>query len=381
MVNDALGHALGDKLLIQVARRLENSLRRADVICRPGGDEFVVMLTDLETSQDTGKIVQKIQENLEKPFSLDGHTVRMSASMGISLFPEDGSDLDTLFRNADTAMYAAKERGRNNFLFFQSEMDQRIRNRLNLENSLREALDEQDFFLHYQPQVDIASGRIIGAEALLRFRHPVQGLISPDRLIPIAEDSGLIVPMGEWILEEACRQLSLWQDKGLVELTMAVNLSAVQVFQENFATRAKDILETHKINPKHLYFELTESIFMEEDDRVRQTLLALKKLGVGISLDDFGTGYSSLSYLKRYAVDEIKIDRTFIQDVISDPGDAAIVKATIQMAHSLGLTTVAEGVETFEQLAFLSKQQCDRYQGYLCSQPMAPEEFFALVQT
>jgi diguanylate cyclase (GGDEF)-like protein/PAS domain S-box-containing protein len=380
MVNDALGHALGDKLLIQVARRLENSLRRADVICRPGGDEFVVMLTDLETSQDAGKIVQKIQENLEKPFSLDGHTVRMSASMGISLFPEDGSDLDTLFRNADTAMYAAKERGRNNFMFFQSEMDHRIRNRLNLENSLREALEEQDFFLHYQPQVDIASGRIIGAEALLRFRHPVQGLISPDRLIPIAEDSGLIVPMGEWILEEACRQLNLWQAKGLVDLTMAVNLSAVQIFQENFASRAKEILDAHNINPKHLYFELTESIFMEEDDRVRQTLFALKKLGVGISLDDFGTGYSSLSYLKRYAVDEIKIDRTFVQDVCSDPGDAAIVQATIQMAHSLGLTTVAEGVETFEQLAFLSSQQCDRYQGYLCSQPMAPDEFLALVQ-
>jgi diguanylate cyclase (GGDEF)-like protein/PAS domain S-box-containing protein len=379
-VNDSLGHALGDKLLIQVARRLENSLRRADVICRPGGDEFVVMLTDLETTQDTGKIVQKIQENLEKPFSLDGHTVRMSASMGISLFPEDGSDLDTLFRNADTAMYAAKERGRNNFMFFQSEMDHRIRNRLNLENSLREALEEKDFFLHYQPQVDIASGRVIGAEALLRFRHPVQGLISPDSLIPIAEDSGLIVPMGEWILDEACRQLRQWQDEGLVELTMAVNLSAVQVFQENFAARAKDILDAHTINPKHLYFELTESIFMEEDDRVKQTLRALKKLGVGISLDDFGTGYSSLSYLKRYAVDEIKIDRTFIQDVCSDPGDAAIVQATIQMAHSLGLTTVAEGVETFEQLAFLSKQQCDRYQGYLCSQPMAPEEFLALVQ-
>ncbi len=379
-VNDALGHSMGDKLLIQVARRLENILRRADVICRPGGDEFLVMLTDIEKSCDVGRIVQKIQDNLGKPFSVNGHTLCMSASMGISLFPEDGSDLDTLFRNADTAMYAAKERGRNNFMFFLSDMDQRIRDRLSLENGLRVALENQDFFLHYQPQVELFSGRIIGAEALLRFRHPGLGLIPPDKLIPIAEDSGLIVPIGEWILEEACRQLNHWKEQGLNDLSMAVNLSAVQVFQENFANRAKDILQVHDIDPGQLNFELTESIFMAEGDRVRQTLLALKKLGVGISLDDFGTGYSSLSYLKRYSVDEIKIDRTFVQDVCNDPGDAAIVLATIQMARSLGLKTVAEGVETVEQLEFLKNQQCDRYQGYLCSRPLPPEDFLSLVQ-
>ncbi len=378
-VNDALGHTMGDKLLVQVARRMEDCLRRADLICRPGGDEFLVLL-ELENVHDAGKISRKILQKLEEPYSLDGHTVRISACMGVSLFPDDGMDLDTLFRNADTAMYAAKDRGRNNFMFFRNEMDHKIRNRLELENSLRVALEERTFFLHYQPQVEIDSGRIIGAEALLRFRHPVQGLISPDKIIPIAEDSGLIVPMGEWILEEACRQMKHWQENGLGDLTMAVNLSPVQVFQENFVGRTKDIMDAHGIYPGRLIFELTESIFMAEDDRVRQTLLALKKLGLGISLDDFGTGYSSLNYLKRYAVDEIKIDRSFVKDVCSDPSDAAIVQATIQMAHSLGLKTVAEGVETAGQLTFLRYQQCDSYQGYLCSRPLAPGEFVALVQ-
>jgi diguanylate cyclase (GGDEF)-like protein/PAS domain S-box-containing protein len=379
-VNDALGHSLGDKLLIQAARRLEDSLRPTDVICRPGGDEFLLLLSGLENPQDSGKVARKILQNLARPFSLEGHTVRMSASMGITIFPEDGLELDTLFRNADTAMYAAKEKGRNRFMFFRGEMDQRIRDRLDLENTLRTALEERTFFLHYQPQVAIGSGRIIGAEALLRYRHPERGLIPPDKLIPVAEDSGLIVPIGEWILDEACRQLHLWREKGLTDLTMAINLSPVQIFQEDFAIRAKAIFERHRIPPGRLNLELTESIFMAEDERVRQTLLDLKKLGLGISLDDFGTGYSSLSYLKRYAVDEIKIDRAFIQDVCSDPGDAAIVRATIQMAHSLGLNTVAEGVETAEQLEFLRQQQCDLYQGYLCSRPLPADEFYSFAR-
>lgn len=381
MVNDSLGHTLGDKLLIQVARRLEDSLRRVDVICRPGGDEFLVLLSDLEKAETAGTLARKILKNLERPFSLEGHTVRMSASMGISIFPEDGRDLDSLFRNADTAMYAAKEKGRNHFMLFRAEMDQKIRNRLELETSLRVALDEKTLFLHYQPQVEIVSGQVVGVEALLRFRHPDRGLVPPDSLIPIAEDSGLIVPLGEWILEEACRQLALWKRDGLGGLSMAVNLSAVQVFQENFASRTEAILRAFDIHPGSLNLELTESIFMEEDERVRRTLLALKQLGVRISLDDFGTGYSSLSYLKRYAVDEIKIDRTFVQDLCGDSGDAAIVRATIQMAHSLGLRAVAEGVETAEQLVFLQNQGCDLYQGYLCSCPLHADDFWTLMQS
>lgn len=380
-VNDALGHSLGDNLLVQVARRLEETVRGADIVCRPGGDEFLILLTDLEEPQDVGKIAQKILQKLEIPFSLEGHTVRMSASMGIGIFPEDGQDLDTLFRNADTAMYAAKEKGRNNFMFFRGEMDRRIRDRLSLENTLRSAFEKKEFFLYYQPQVETESGRITGAEALLRYRHPVEGMIPPDRIIPIAEDSGLIVGIGEWILEEACRRIQDWQMKGLKGLTMAVNLSPVQIFQENFADRARTIMEAHRISPTFLNLELTENIFMEEDQRVRKTLMALKKLGVKISLDDFGTGYSSLSYLKRYAVDEIKIDRTFVKDLCNDPGDAAIVVATIQMAHSLGLQVVAEGVETADQLTFLQNRGCDKYQGYLCSPPLPADDFLSFVES
>lgn len=377
-VNDALGHSIGDKLLVQVARRLEKNLRRADVVCRPGGDEFLLLLTDLENPKNCGKVILKILKNLEEPYSLDGHTLRITASMGVSIFPEDGVDLDTLFRNADAAMYSAKDKGRNNFMFFRSQMNQRVLDRLDLENSIRIALEEKNFFLHYQPQVDIQSGQITGAEALLRYSHPERGLIPPDQLIPVAEDSGLIVGIGEWVIDEACRQLNLWDEKGLTALTMAINLSPVQIFQENFAERAKSILDGHRIAPGRLTFELTESIFMKEDDRVRNTLFELKKLGVSISLDDFGTGYSSLSYLKRYAVDELKIDRAFVKDVCSDLGDAAIVRATIQMAHSLGLTTVAEGVEAPAQLEFLRNQLCDSYQGYWCSPPLGAEEFLAL---
>jgi EAL domain-containing protein (putative c-di-GMP-specific phosphodiesterase class I) len=307
--------------------------------------------------------------------------VRLSASMGITIFPEDGVDLDTLHRNADTAMYAAKEKGRNNFMFFRNEMNQKIRDRLDLENILRTALEEQSFFLHYQPQVDIGSGRIIGAEALLRYRHPERGLIPPQQLISIAEESGLIVPLGNWIMEEACRQLGLWREQGLTDLTMAINLSPVQIFQEDFLSRTQSLLKTYRIQPGQVHFELTEGIFLQDDDRVRQTLLALKKQGVGLSLDDFGTGYSSLSYLKRYQVDAIKIDRSFVQDMCSNPSDAAIVSATIQMAHSLGLSTVAEGVETAEQLQFLQSRQCESYQGYFCSRPLGAAEFFALMHT
>lgn len=379
-VNDALGHALGDMLLVQVARRLEECLRRADVISRLGGDEFLVLLTDLERPQDTVRIADKVLGALTRPFSLEGHTVRISASMGIGFFPEDGEDFDTLFRKTDTAMYAAKEKGRDKFMFFHGEMDQKIRARLDLENSLRNALEHKAFFLHYQPQVDILTGRIEGVEALLRFRHPERGLIPPDSFIPVAEDSGLIVPLGEWILEEACRQLRFWREAGLTDLTMAVNLSPVQIFQEDFAGRTEAILKARGIHPGLLNLELTESIFMEEDERVHHTLLTLKKMGVRIALDDFGTGYSSLSYLKRYAVDEIKIDRSFVRDVCSDPGDAAIVLATIQMARSLGLQTVAEGVETAEQLAFLRAHGCDRYQGYLCSRPLVADALAQLVE-
>jgi diguanylate cyclase (GGDEF)-like protein/PAS domain S-box-containing protein len=379
-VNDALGHSLGDKMLVQVARRLEGCLRSFDLVCRLGGDEFLVLLSGLEPSRNSGSFAEKILDKLAEPFALNGHTVCVTASMGISLFPEDGIDLDTLFRNADTAMYAAKTQGRNNFLFFHGEMDRKIRDRLDLENGLRAALEDKSFFLHYQPQVEVASGRIIGAEALLRYRHPRRGLVPPDKLIPVAEDSGLIVPMGEWIIEEACRQLLLWRQEGLTELCMAINLSPVQIFQENFVERVRAILKACRVPPNNLMFELTESIFMEEGDRVRRTLLDLKGLGVGISLDDFGTGYSSLSYLKRYAVDEIKIDRAFVRDVCKDSSDAAIVRATIQMAHSLGLSIVAEGVETVEQLDFLRGQRCDRYQGYLCSPALSSEEFRALVQ-
>ena len=381
LVNDALGHPLGDKLLCQVARRLENQLRRIDLVCRPGGDEFLLLLTDLDQPQNCARVAQKILGCLGASFSLDGHTFRISASMGISLYPGDGIDIDTLFKNADTAMYAAKQKGRNSFLFFQEDMNRKIQHRLLIESSLRSALGGPNLFLHYQPQLDTVSGRVLGAEALLRFRHPRLGLVPPDEFIPIAEESGLIVPMGYWLLGEACRQLRSWHNQGLRHLTMAVNLSVVQVLEEDFVERLAAIMLQHGIDPGQMTLELTESIFMEEDSRIARTLTNLKTLGVHLSLDDFGTGYSSLSYLKRYAVDEIKIDRAFVRDVCSDPSDAAIVRATLQMAHSLGLVVVAEGVETVDQLEFLQQFRCDHYQGFLFSKPLPGEDFFPQLQS
>lgn len=374
-INDALGHSIGDQLLKSVATRLKECVREVDTVARMGGDEFVVVLDGMAETDDILTVAQKMLHSLSQSYEVEGHNIRATPSIGISVYPEDGTDGESLIMNADSAMYHTKENGRNDFKFFVSDMKTKVAEKLFIESDLRKALEHGQFVLHYQPQVDIKTGHIIGAEALIRWNHPVAGLISPAKFISIAEESGLIIPLGEWILNEACRQNLAWQKTGLPPISIAVNLSAVQFRQQNLCQLISKVLSDTGLDPHYLELELTEGLVMSNTNSAIATLNCFKEMGVHISIDDFGTGYSSLSYLKHFPIDYLKIDQSFVRDITTNPDDAAITTAIINMAQGLNLKTIAEGVETADQLAFLRLHSCDVVQGYYFSKPVPATEF------
>ena len=374
-VNDSLGHSTGDKLLKSVAGRLLNCVRSADTVSRQGGDEFVVLLTDLAQTDGAAISARKILEAVAKVHSIDDHDLHITASGGISVYPDDGDDAETLIKNADMAMYQAKEMGRQTYRFFKPAMNERAVKRQSIEADLRSALERRQLELHYQPKVDLLSGLTSGAEALLRWHHPTQGLIPPAQFIPVAEDSLLILPIGEWVLGEACRQSQRWIAEGLAFGAIAVNVSAVQFREPDFAQRVFAILAEAGLDPTRLELELTESVLMTGSDTAASTLQALRSKGVQVALDDFGTGYSSLSYLQRFPVDCLKIDQSFIRLIGAVGTESTLVTAIINMAHTLGLRVVAEGVETSEELQFIKDRGCDEGQGFYFSRALTATDF------
>jgi diguanylate cyclase (GGDEF)-like protein/PAS domain S-box-containing protein len=379
-VNDSLGHQVGDSLLRAVAGRLVACVRGTDTVARMGGDEFVVVLTELKRAEDAGQMAQKILAVLPQPIDIDGHELRVTPSVGICLYPHDGEDVETLMRNADAAMYHAKETGRNNFQFFTPQMNIAANQRLLLEKDLRLALERDEFTIYYQPQIDLKTGGIVGVEALLRWRHSQRGMVAPSDFIPVAEETGLITPIGEWVLRGACMQARKWQTLGYPQLQVSVNCSAQQFRQEGLLDVVARTLQQTGLPASSLELEITESVIVEHAEHVIARLKALDEIGLKLSIDDFGTGYSSLGYLKRFPIHELKIDQSFVRDIGTDPDDAAIVSAIIALARSLGLRVVAEGVETAEQLAFLKKLGCDWAQGYLFSRPLPAEEIEPLLR-
>ena len=370
IINDTLGHDAGDRLLIELAGRLRGCLRENDTIARQGGDEFVVMIEDIrDPSQVTG-VAQKILETVAEVHVLGGQEFHVTASIGISVYPDEGVDLQTLLKNADIAMYRAKEQGKNNFQFYSAEMNQHTFERLALETSLRRAIERQEFLLHYQPKIDLRSGRIVGVEALVRWKHPDLGMVSPVQFIPLAEETGLIGPIGDWVLRTACAQAKHWIANGASEISVAVNFSARQFSREDLAQSIASVLFESGLEPRFLEIEITESTVMLDAKRAARVLQQLKDMGVRVAIDDFGTGYSSLGYLKRFPIDSVKIDRSFILDIPHDNDDVAITRAVIAMAHSLRLKVIAEGVETEEQYQFLRDHDCDEMQGYYFREPI-----------
>ncbi len=373
LINDSLGHDVGDRLLQQVSRRLSGCVRAADTVSRQGGDEFVLLLQDLDTPGQAAAVARKILEVISEPFVVDGSQLSVTPSIGISVFPDDAPDIAPLLRNADAAMYHAKGVGRNNYQFFTRDMNARVIERVAIEARLRRAIAAEEFSLHFQPRVDLADGQVIGVEALLRWNDPEFGMIAPGTFIPVAEESGLILPIGAWVLMEACRQARRWQASGLPAFPVSVNLSAVQFRQKDLEQVVAGALDASGLDASFLELEVTETSIMHDIAEVRGTLDRLKARGVQLSVDDFGTGYSSLGYLKRLPLDRLKIDRSFVKDVTDDSDDAAITAAIVAMARTLGLKTIAEGVETEAQLRFLKSLGCDEGQGYYFSRPLPPE--------
>ncbi len=373
-INDTLGHEVGDRLLRALAERLRSGLRDTDTVTRQGGDEFVVLLKGVQGSDLVAQRAGQLLDTVARPFLIDGRELVTTASIGIALFPADGADLGTLLKNADTALHQAKAVGRNTYQFFATEMNARVAARLETEGKLRKALPRQELMLHYQPQFETASRRLVGFEALLRWQPPEGGMVPPGRFIPIAEETGLIVPIGEWVLRQACLQNKAWQDMGLPPVVMAVNLSAVQFRQTDLVAMVRAILEDTGLDPRWLELEVTESVLMHDIERVIAILHDLKALGVKLSIDDFGTGYSSLSYLKRFPIDKIKIDQSFVRDVERSSDDAAIVQAVIAIASRMGMRAIAEGVETGDHLDCLHAFGCDEVQGFLFSPAVAPDQ-------
>ncbi len=392
-VNDSLGHLVGDRLLQQVSERLAECVRGEDyvarsghdtpeeVVARLGGDEFIVLLPNVESPVVAGTVARRIIQRLAQPFVVDHHELFIGASVGITLCPEDGETVEDLIKNADVAMYQAKEQGRNNFQFYSASMNQATFHRLTLESGLRRALADNQLFLHYQPQVDVGTGQVVAVEALLRWREPELGLVPPEVFIPVAEETGLILPIGEWVLDQACRQARAWQVAGIPAIQVSVNVSSIQVMRQDLPALVARTLRQTGLAPCHLDLELTETLIMSAQDRGTGALAAIREQGVSISLDDFGTGYSSLNYLRTFPINNLKIDRSFIQEIGDGLNDAAIVSAIIAMAHALGLRVIAEGVETPAQLDFLRTRRCDRVQGYIFSRPLPPDEAARMIGT
>ncbi len=379
LVNDSLGHGLGDELICQVAQRLTGVVRASDTVARFGGDEFVVLLTEVVSEDDIMPTADKILQALSAPYFIDNRDITLTASGGISHYPKHGEDISTLLRKADIAMYQSKERG-NCSTFYSSGMGMQIREAWELEGALRQALKRDQFRLYYQPKVDLKTGLIHGCEALLRWEHPERGMIPPGQFIPIAEDTGLILSIGEWALKEACQKSLIWQKAGLPPISVAVNLSARQFRQGDLVALVRNTLAETGLTPELLELELTESMIMDNPHDTAKILSQLKDLGVSLSLDDFGTGYSSLNYLRRFPVDTLKIDQSFVRDVSNDPSGASVITSIIDIAHNLNLTAIAEGVETQDQLDFLRAKNCDSVQGFFFSKPLPEDEFVKFVQ-
>lgn len=370
VINDSLGHDLGDDLLRQVADRLRTHFREGDTVARMGGDEFAVLIENPKTLMDVSACAQRLAEHMSAPYALGGKDCSVTISIGISIFPTDGSDSQALLKAADVAMYRAKETGRNNYLYYSPVMNVHTAERLQLESDLRRALERGEFLLHYQPKVELATGLITGIEALLRWKHPHRGLVPPMEFISLAEETGLIVPIGEWVLACACARNKVWQDQGFAKMSVAVNLSARQFADPMLLPKLTRIIRASGLDPSSLELEITESMVMSYGESAVAVLDSLKSIGVQIALDDFGTGYSSLAYLKRFPIDTIKVDRSFIRDISADSDDKKITRAIIALAHSMRLKVVAEGVETADQLAFLRAQRCDAVQGYFLYRPL-----------
>jgi diguanylate cyclase (GGDEF)-like protein len=374
-INDSLGHAVGDAMLIGVAERLAQCVRGGDTISRQGGDEFMIVLSGLLGRDAITPVLRMIRERLQTVFDLDGHKLTTSASIGVSIYPVDGKDFETLLKKADTAMYRAKEGGNEHYRFFDEQMNTEAVEHLRMKNGMRQAIERDEFSLFYQPQIELLTGAVVGVEALIRWNDPERGMISPAKFIPVTESSELIVPIGEWVIQEACRQAVVWRKAGLPPLVMAVNLSAVQFRRGDVEKTVMHALKTSGLEPRYLELELTESVLIHDTELVLSTVQRLKRLGVTLSIDDFGTGYSSLSYLKRFEVDKLKIDQSFIRDLATNADDVAIVCAIIQMAKSLNLKTIAEGVETEDLVTPLQMFGCDEAQGYHFAAPMTAPEF------
>jgi diguanylate cyclase (GGDEF)-like protein len=381
VINDSLGHDAGDLLLVEIARRLRKALRSSDVVARLGGDEFVVILEQAGEHRDVERVTSELLSVLGQPLQLSGHECHATASIGIAMYPANGSDAQTLTKNADMAMYLAKEDGKNGFRFFTKAIKAQSIERLTLETALRYALEREQFSLHYQPKVDLVSGQITGVEALLRWTHPNLGVVPPIQFIPLAEETGLIVPIGRWVLKEACAQNMAWQHRGLRPVAMAVNLSPRQFADGHLLQDVDEALAASGMSPVLLQLEVTESMVMRNVSRAVKVLDAIRNRGIRLAIDDFGTGYSSMSLMKHFPIDTIKIDRSFVRDLSRDSEDQAIARAIISMGKALGMTVVAEGVETAEQQAFLRDHACDEMQGFLFSKPLPAQKLAALLRS
>ncbi len=379
-INESLGHGIGDAVLQSVAERLRTCMRDADTVARLGGDEYLVVLADIEDAQGAAIVAKKILDSFAPPIVVGDRELGVSLSIGISVYPNDGEDQQSLMKNADSAVYSAKQAGRNTYQFYTRDMNASTLEALMIENALRRALERHELRLFFQPQVDMRGGEIIGAEALIRWQHPDLGLLAPGAFIPIAEDSGLIIPIGEWVLEEACRHVREWHDAGFTQLTVAVNMSAVQFRQENLSNRIFEIGRDTGADLSFVELELTESMIMHNAEQMIDTMRAMKTLNLKLSIDDFGTGYSSLSYLKRFPIDKLKIDRSFVNDISDNPADLAISKVIVDLAHNLNLKAIAEGVETEDQLRLLRDNGCDELQGFFFSRPVPAEEFMNMLR-
>ena len=378
-INDSLGHAIGDQLLLSVAGRLVASVRSSDTVSRQGGDEFVVLLSPIAHAEDAALSANKILTALSMPHHVKEHDLQITVSVGVGVYPADGTDAETLVKNADIAMLNAKDNGRNNHQFFKPDMNEHALERQSVESDLRHALDRREFTLHYQPKMDLETEAITGAEALIRWRQPGRGIVLPEKFIPIAERCGYIVPIGQWVLREACRQTQSWLNTDLTPMPVAINISAVELRFKDFVQGVRAVLQETGLDPRYLEFELTETAVMQNPKSTIAVLRALKDMGVQLTLDDFGTGFSSLSYLKGFPIDALKIDKSFVRGLCTNAGDANIVSAVINMGKSFGLRVIAEGVETREQFLELQAQQCGEGQGYYFQRPLAPDEFAKLL--